>query len=228
MENRSILIVDDEKNIRLTLSQALQPIGLRVDTAVNGEDALEKINKEEFNLVLLDFKMPGMDGLEVLRRLKEMRPRMQVIIITAFGSIESAVEAMKIGAVDFIQKPFSPDEIRELVSRVLTRERLDPQEAEDYDSHLELAKKSISDRHFDEALKHIHKAIAIDPTRAEAFNLLGALLEIKGDRLNAIKNYRAALSLDPTYEPAGKNLDRSTKWPYKGGVLFDGSGHNKK
>jgi len=129
---------------------------------------------------------------------------------------------MKLGAVDFIQKPFSPEEIRELVSRVMDREKLDEQKVVDYGSSLELAKRCVGDRHFDSAIEHVRKAISLDPGRPEAFNLLGALMEIRGDRIEAQKNYRAALSLDPSYEPAIKNLQRSTngRWRLRGGILL--------
>jgi Flp pilus assembly protein TadD len=130
---------------------------------------------------------------------------------------------MKLGAVDFIQKPFSPDEIRGLVSRVMDREKLDEQKVVDYASSIEFTKRSIGDRHFDAAIEHVRKAISLDPGRPEAFNLLGALMEIRGDRIEAQKNYRAALSLDPSYEPAIKNLQRSTdmKWRVAGGILLE-------
>jgi len=222
MEGKSILIVDDEKNIRLTLSQSLEVLETETDTAANGEEALVKLKEKEFGLILLDLKMPGMDGMEVLRRVREIRPDIRIIIITAYGTVESAVEAMKLGAVDFIQKPFSPEEFRELVSRVMDREKLDEKKAVDYGLSLELAKRCIGDRHFDAAIEHVRKAISLDPGRPEAFNLLGALMEIQGDRAEAQKNYRAALSLDPSYEPAIKNLQRSTngRWRLKGGILL--------
>lgn len=109
---KRILIVDDEKNIRLTLSHALEPLGIETKTAANDEEALAMLERGEFDLMLLDLKMPGMGGMEVLQRVREIRPEIRVIIITAFGTIESAVEAMKLGAVEFLQKPFAPKEIR--------------------------------------------------------------------------------------------------------------------
>jgi DNA-binding response OmpR family regulator len=223
MISKPILVVDDEKNIRLTLSQALETLRVEIDTASNGEEALAKLNEKEFGLILLDIRMPGMDGMEVLRRVREIRPDIRIIMTTAYGTIESAVEAMKLGAVDFLQKPFDPEEIRELVSRVMDREKLDEQRSLNYTSCIELAKKCIGDRHFDAAVEHVRKAIFIDPERPEAFNLLGALMEIRGDRIEAQKNYRAALSLDPSYEPAIQNLHRSTtgKWRQAGGILLE-------
>jgi DNA-binding NtrC family response regulator len=125
MKQKLILIVDDEKNIRLTIFQSLEPLEIPIRTAVNGEEALQKLREEAFGLVFLDLKMPGMDGMGVLRRIKENWPTTRVIIITAHGTIETAVEAMKLGAVDFIQKPFSPGEIRELATLVLEREALE-------------------------------------------------------------------------------------------------------
>jgi DNA-binding response OmpR family regulator len=212
MEKKPILVVDDEKNIRLTMSQSLEPLKIPVRTAVNGEEALQKLREGPFGLVFLDLKMPGMDGMEVLRRIKDNWPKVRVIVITAHGTIASAVEAMKLGAVDFIQKPFSPSEIRELATLVLEREALDEESAVDYRSLIELTKRHISDRNFATARETTRKAIAADPAQPEAYNLLGALLEIKGDGLEAQKFYRAALDIDPTFKPAWANLDRATSW----------------
>jgi len=216
MTGKPVLIVDDEKNIRMTLSQSLESLELETDTAVNGEEALAKLKEKDYGLILLDLRMPGMDGMEVLRQVREVRPDIRVIIITAYGTIESAVDAMKLGAVDFIQKPFAPKEIRGLVSQVMDREKLDEQKAVDYATCVELAKRCVGDRHFAAAVEHVRKAISLDPSRPEAFNLLGALMEVQHNILKAQKYYRAALDLDPTYKPAKDNLERSTKW-YRGG-----------
>jgi Flp pilus assembly protein TadD len=104
----------------------------------------------------------------------------------------------------------------------MDREKLDEKKAVDYGTSIELAKRCIGDRYFDAAIEHVRKAVALDPGRPEAFNLLGALTEIQGDRIEAQKNYRAALSLDPSYEPAIKNLQRSTegRWRLTGGIVL--------
>jgi CheY-like chemotaxis protein len=116
-----VLIVDDERNIRLTLFRSLESLGVQIQTAVNGEEALQKLQEDEFALLLLDLKMPGINGMDVLQHVQGRWPKTRVIVITAHGTIDSAVEAMKAGAIDFIQKPFSPAEIRELVTKVLKR-----------------------------------------------------------------------------------------------------------
>lgn len=212
MVKNSILIVDDEKNIRLTMSNALEPLNIPVRTALNGEEALQMLGEEPFGLVFLDLRLPGIDGMEVLHQIRNNWPKTRVIIITAHGTIDTAVEAMKLGAVDFIQKPFSPGEIRELASLVLKREALEAENAADYDSLIQLAKRYITDRSFANARETVRKAISTDPAHPEAYNLLGALLEIKGDWLDAQKFYRAALDIDPTFKPARINLDRTTAW----------------
>lgn len=93
---------------------------------------------------------------------------------------------------------------------------------ENYMSYIELAKKCIGDRQFDAAFEHVRRGIFVDPGRPEAFNLIGALREIQGDRNEAQKNYRTALSLDPSYQPAINNLHRSTtaKWKREGRISF--------
>jgi DNA-binding NtrC family response regulator len=119
MEEPCILIVDDEKNIRLTLARAVKPLEIPVQTAVNGEEALQKLQDTPCDLVFLDLKMPGMDGMEVLRRIRARWPTIPVAIVTGHGTIDLAVEAMKLGAIDFIQKPFSPAEILEVARQVV-------------------------------------------------------------------------------------------------------------
>jgi CheY-like chemotaxis protein len=120
-ESGRILVVDDEKNIRRTLSRALEPLGMPVRTAPDGAEALKFLEEEDYSLILLDLKMPGIDGMAVLETVRRRWPKTGVIILTAHGSIDTAVEAMKNGAADFIRKPFTPGEIRDLVNRVLER-----------------------------------------------------------------------------------------------------------
>lgn len=207
---KKILVVDDEKNIRLTLSQALKSLDMPVQTAGDGEEALQKLQNSDFSLVLLDLRLPGMDGLEALRRIRESWPKIPVIMITAHGTIDYAVEAMKLGAVDFIRKPFSPVEIRRLVSQVLESQDREGEGLPGYQTLIDDARHRLREGGLESAWEFTRRAGAADPGRAEAYNLLGALLEIKHDRREAQKFYRAALEIDPTYRPAGGNLERIT------------------
>jgi CheY-like chemotaxis protein len=205
----AVLIVDDEKNIRITLSMALEALKIPVDTAENGEEALQKLKEKSFSLMLLDLKLPGMDGLEVLRWVTDKYPNLMTIIITAYGSIEVAVEAMKLGVV------------RDMVRRVMQAPP-EGRPARKYDYYVGLAKQSISVGELEVARVYATKAAFITWNRPEAYNLLGGICEAKGDRHEADKNYRVALELDPTYEPARKNLERVTSRPYSRlGIVWD-------
>lgn len=205
-----ILVVDDEKNIRLTVSQALKPLDYAVDTAVNGEDALQQLAARPYQLVLLDLRLPGLDGVEVLRRIAADHPAVRVIIISAHGTVDNAVAVMKLGAIDFIRKPFTPNELRTLVQEVLDRNRVAAHQQADYESLLKLARHFIGVRDLAAALAETHQAVGLDPERPEAFNLLGVLYELSGDHNQAMKHYRVALDLDPTYEPARLNMNQGS------------------
>lgn len=119
-----ILVVDDERDICRALEFLLKAEGYSVVTASNGEEAIERINAEHFDVVLTDLKMEKIDGIGVLEKTKELSSDTAVIIMTAFASVESAVEAMKKGAADYIVKPFLNEEIRITVKRVLEQKRL--------------------------------------------------------------------------------------------------------
>ena len=118
------LVIDDEESMRVGCTQALSEDGYRVRTAENGIQGLEIAKKESFDLVILDLRMPGMDGMEVLVKLKEYDPNIVVIVITGYASIESAVEAMKRGAYDFLPKPFTPEALLAIVNRAAESRRL--------------------------------------------------------------------------------------------------------
>jgi len=121
---RTIHVIDDEPIIHDILSQILAAEGYEVEISASGEDALKKYESRNFDLVLLDLMMPGMSGLEVLRALRKIQPQAVIIIITAYASVESAIEAMKIGAFDYVQKPFKHEELLLTISRALDHKSL--------------------------------------------------------------------------------------------------------
>ena len=122
---RSILIVDDEQDMLDLLKRSLEPdLNCRVEPAPSGEAALKRLAGESFDLVLADIKMPGMDGLELLEIIKRKNPEQTVVMMTAFGQIETAVAAMKSGAYDFITKPFEHDALLLRLEKALERSAL--------------------------------------------------------------------------------------------------------
>ena len=124
MNKERILIIDDDAAIRDACFQVLTRSGYEAELASTPEEALELISKFEFDVILLDLKMPGMNGLDLLKHIKEDDPHAEVVIITAYGTVQNAVEAMKGGASDFLQKPFNPEELRLAVKKALERRRL--------------------------------------------------------------------------------------------------------
>jgi signal transduction histidine kinase/FixJ family two-component response regulator len=190
----SILIADDEEDIRDGAERILKRIGYRVLKAARGDEAQRMVASLRPDLVLLDLKMPGLDGMEVLKFIQELDPRILVIIITGFATVETAIEAMKRGAYDFIPKPFEPDQLRIVVNRTAEKIRL-TREAE----HLEQEKlRTLSD--LDTEKSRIHTIIASLPDGVLVTNtsaqvvllnpacrqLLGLGAEVKpGNRIDA-------------------------------------------
>jgi two-component system response regulator FlrC len=119
MNLQPILIVDDEPSMRMALSESLISCGYSVDTAIDGQDALIKLSKNNFKLVITDLRMPKLGGMEVLKSIKRDSPGTHVIVITAYGTINTAIEAMKEGASEFIMKPFSLEDLEGVVKAVL-------------------------------------------------------------------------------------------------------------
>jgi two-component system response regulator PilR (NtrC family) len=125
MSSKGIIhIIDDEPVIRDVLAQLLTSEGYEIELSSSGEEALEKFPSQSFDVILLDLLMPGLDGIETLRRIKRLDPLAAVIIITAYGSVESAIAAMKIGALDYVQKPFKHDDLLVVLEKALERKRL--------------------------------------------------------------------------------------------------------
>lgn len=125
MAKDKILIVDDEPSMREFLEIMLTREGYKVTAASNGRDALNMLNKQMYDLIISDIQMPGMGGLELLKSIKDVSPDTEVIMITAYASTETAVEAMKEGAYDYITKPFKIDEIRLIIKKALEKKRLE-------------------------------------------------------------------------------------------------------
>ena len=123
-EKMSIMVVDDEEIVRESLFHWFKKYGYVVDTASSGFEALDKLEKYPFQLLLVDIKMPKMDGIELLEKVKTEYPDTIVVIITAYGSIESAVKAMRIGASDYLLKPFKPDQLSLVMERISNQKKL--------------------------------------------------------------------------------------------------------
>ena len=125
MSNKNILVVDDDSDIRNACMESLKFVGgYEVETAETGEEALEIIEGKFFNIVLTDLKMPGMNGIEVLKQVKKIHPSTEIIVFTAYGTVESAVEAVKMGAYDYMTKPLDLDMLNIKIIKCLEKQKL--------------------------------------------------------------------------------------------------------
>lgn len=111
-----VLLVDDEEDFLATLAERLETRGLKVNAVTSGEEAVAKVDEQSFDLIVLDLAMPGMDGLETLKRIKAKQPEAEIIILSGQGSIKTSIEAMKLGAEDFLQKPVNITDLLDKIS----------------------------------------------------------------------------------------------------------------
>lgn len=111
-----VLLVDDEEDFLQSLSQRLETRGLKVTGATRGEEAVDIVDQQDFDAIVLDLAMPGMDGLETLKKIREKHPEAEIIMLTGHASIKSSVEAMKLGAEDYLEKPFEINELMEKIN----------------------------------------------------------------------------------------------------------------
>lgn len=124
-QSYSLLVVDDDRAMREMLGQLFREEGYGVEEVASADEALERSRDEEFDAVLSDIKMPGKSGIELVAELRQLRPDTPVVLMTAFGTIDSAVEAMRVGALDYITKPFEPDAVLVTIERALERRALE-------------------------------------------------------------------------------------------------------
>jgi DNA-binding NtrC family response regulator len=204
-----ILIVDDETNVRLNYRITLETEGHEIFEAASAANALEQMVERTVGLAILDMRMPGMDGLDLLAKMREVGIPVPVIIVTAYSDVPHAVKAMKLGAIDFLQKPLRPEDLRRIVAEILKRHA--PQKehpADSFSAHIVAAKRSLNLRSFAMARIHLVKALELNTKSVEAFNLAGVLAEMLEDVDKARKYYGQAIKLDKNYEPAQQNMRR--------------------
>ena len=122
--SEKVLLVDDEVEFLDTLSERMRTRGMEVATASTGIEALQKVEKEAYDVIILDLMMPGVDGLEALKILKAKRPELQVILLTGHATVEKGIEAMKLGAMDFLEKPADLSQLTEKIKKAQAKKML--------------------------------------------------------------------------------------------------------
>lgn len=172
-----ILLVDDETIVRDSLSEWLKEAGYDVTSAEDGYRAIQIIKDRPADVLVVDLKMPGLDGIEVLKEVKKIAPETKVIIITAYGTVENAVEAMKVGAADYIMKPFEPEKLEFAIEDVIKdvrkgyddtyvekKEETKEIDRELLETYLEEAEKYYREKNYEMAIEKFREALKIDPS----------------------------------------------------------------
>lgn len=220
--NPTILIIDDEPNVRLVFRTALESAGYLVAEAADGERGLMRLQEFPADLIILDLRMPNVDGMDVLRLLRDAGDATPAVMVTAHGSIPDAVEAMRLGAIDFLSKPLTPEALRTMAADVIRRHApTEPATATPAPTatatavtfgpaaqDLRRARRALNRRDFAEAATLLEETLDLAPHSAEARTLLGVLQESRGQDHAAFHSYRAALMADCRYKPALDNLWR--------------------
>jgi len=202
MSMKKILVVDDETNIRNLIKNILGS-EYRISTATNGIEALELLKEEDFNLIILDINMPQMDGVEFMEQLKKRNISTPVVIVSAFSDPEKLIKIFKLGASDFVIKPFSSDQILETVHKTFETEQ---KKEEDISEMIKKIKQLINIGNLTEAKENSLELLKILPSSSIPHFLYGVILEKEGKLEEAKKHFQASLIFDPSYEPAQKKL----------------------
>lgn len=188
---KKVLVVDDTKNIRLLLTKCLEYEGCSVDTAADGVEALAKFQSVQYELAFLDIKMPRLSGTEVLKSIREMGIRTPVIIITAYGTVKNAVECTKLGAVTYLQKPFTAEKVRAVLSELVNES-----EAGGTDQQAELlleeARALMDTGSYAGALAVLKCAAARQIDNPEVYRLISKAYCGMGDQENADRFLKAS------------------------------------
>ena len=204
-----VLVVDDERNIRKNLALVLEAQGYQVDEAKDGDEALDLCKQSHPDIAFVDLHMPKMQGLDVLAHIRALSPKTAVVIITAYGSAANATEAMKLGAVDFLEKPFEPKIIGILAEEIILRQRIEPNSS--FDDYMCLADLAEGRNAGIEARAYLKAAMLLALDRAEPYWRLGSLWENEGDQKLAVQYYYMAVNADHNFEPAVAALKRLGK-----------------
>jgi diguanylate cyclase (GGDEF)-like protein len=207
-QQQRILVVDDDEAVCLVLSRALDGATHNVEMADSGQEAIDRLRNDSFDLVITDLKMPAVDGVEVLSKAKELDPLCEVIVITGYASVNSAVEVMKLGAYDYISKPFNLERIRFLVDRALEKTRLQKAAAE-RDSYERLSQLDgmtgvHNRRGFDQFL-------SAEISRCRRYARPLSLLMIDLDDLKAINDTHGHQAGDTVLREVASTLKRSVR-----------------
>jgi len=193
------LVVDDEQHIRNLIKQYIGEMGHESDVAANGEEALKMIFEKKYTGMFTDVRMPGLDGITLLNAIREEQFKLPTVVVSAYANVELVTEAFKLGILDFITKPFSPNEIKAAVTEIL-KQTLDIKESSQY------IRGMIEQKAFSQARDYICKLFSVYPDSPIPHFLYAYMKEIMGNKDEAVKHYKASVALDGGYDPSKNRL----------------------
>jgi len=209
-----ILVIDDEQIVHESCNRILTEEGYEVKSAFTGQEGFKKIEEEQFDLVITDLKMPGISGMEALKKIKQDNPNIGIIMVTGYSTAETAVEAMKLGAFDYLPKPFTPDELISVINKAVEKKRV-----------------LLETRHLESAYRDATKAISSSLNLNEVLDLIVKsvvnLLKVKGCGVNLLDDTRKKLETRVAFGLSDKYLakgpldaDKSVTESIEGKTVF--------
>ncbi|AEH50508.1 response regulator [Pseudothermotoga thermarum] len=191
----NILVVDDERNVRVLIKRILEEQGHHVLTVATGEEALVELKKNSYDLLILDLKLPGISGVELLKRMTNEGLSLPTLIVSAITNAAPIVEAMKYGACDYLSKPFPSQDLIKKVDELLRKDEIT------YEKLVRRIEEKLSHGRYDVAEKMARNLFAIHPS-AESHYIYAMVLKKMGNDELAYKHLKAALALDPNHKKA--------------------------
>ncbi len=209
-----ILVIDDEQIVHESCNRILTEEGYEVKSAFTGQEGFKKIEEEQFDLVITDLKMPGISGMEALKKIKQDNPNIAIVMVTGYSTAETAVEAMKLGAFDYLPKPFTPDELISVINKAVEKKRV-----------------LLETRHLESAYRDATKAISSSLNLNEVLDLIVKsvvnLLKVKGCGVNLLDDTRKKLETRVAFGLSDKYLakgpldaDKSVTESIEGKTVF--------
>ena len=201
-----ILVAADQRNVRGNLKMILEASGYRVDATGDCEEAVARCHRRYYDIIFIDIHMPKIEGLDLVRCIRELNGKTTVVTLSQYGAITKVVEAMKLGAVDFIEKPLDPRKVQLLCNEILRRHAL--MNNDTVSELLQSAELALEQKSFVEARIYLKMAMLRDKDRAEPCFWLSELYESQGDVREALHYFCRALDAGPSFQPTRKSLSR--------------------
>lgn len=212
MEESIILAITNEQ-APSQLLDGLQRTPYHFDIVSSAEDAWTRLDEGSYSHALIDIRQSPEKYMEVLQKLASLHPEIETIIVLNDESAENVVEAVRRGVISVLTEPFTAEHISDVLNRALSSEAQAREATQQYEEHLAQGIASLEAENLEAAEEHARRAMARVPTRPEAFNLLGVVMQVTAHWQEARKYYQVALALDPGYEPARRNQENLSSPP---------------